>query len=138
MVWAAVWVDERGRGRRSPLVLMDRDTNAPKSGYFSKSYIKALTKGLSPKWRNSHQFMHDNAAIHTSLKVREFLTDHHIQPIIWPPYSPDLNPIEHLWWCSKSACIGTTHSITTIVHHRRSGVGFARLCTGAGVPYLRG
>jgi hypothetical protein len=101
MVWAAVWVDERGRGRRSPLVIMDRDTNAPKSGYSSKSYIKAFTKGLPPNWCNFHQYMHDNAAIHTSLKVREFLTDHHIQPLISPPYSPDLTPIEHLWWCLK-------------------------------------
>jgi transposase len=40
--------------------------------------------------------MHDNAPIHTH-KVRDFLVEHGMDVIDWPPYSPDMNPIEYCW-----------------------------------------
>lgn len=96
MVWGCIWIDERGRGRRSPLVIMERSNDALRRGYNSQSYIRALTRGLLPHWRRSYLFVQDNASIHTSGATRGFLANHHIHPINWPPYSPDLNPIEHL------------------------------------------
>jgi transposase len=101
MVWALIWLDERGRPRRSLLVIMERDLDAKKRGYTAKSYINALTKGLLPYWRRSHLFMQDGAGIHCSRAVAEFLHRHHINTIDWPPYSLDLNLIEHLWWHLK-------------------------------------
>jgi transposase len=80
---------------------MDRDLSTLKQGYSSKSYIMALRKGLLPHWRHSQVFMQDNAHIHTLRTAMAFLRSHGITPITWPPYLPDLNPIDHLWWHLK-------------------------------------
>jgi hypothetical protein len=50
MVWAMIWLDERGQPRRSELLIMERDFETKKQGYSSASYIKTLEEGL----RNSY------------------------------------------------------------------------------------
>ena len=42
--------------------------------------------------------MQDNASIHTAQKVKEWFAQNNITTTDWPPYSPDLNPIENAWW----------------------------------------
>lgn len=42
-------------------------------------------------------FQHDNAKPHTAIKVEEWLKSQHVQYLEWPPYSPDISPIENLW-----------------------------------------
>ena len=39
----------------------------------------------------------DNAPQHKSLLIRTWLFNNGIQCLDFPPYSPDLNPIENLW-----------------------------------------
>jgi tRNA A37 threonylcarbamoyladenosine biosynthesis protein TsaE len=59
-------------------------------------YQQALEGGLFPIYEPGDTFQQDNARIHTSYSTQEFLEENGIWIIEWPPYSPDINPIEHL------------------------------------------
>lgn len=43
------------------------------------------------------QFIQDSAPGHAAALTLEDLQSRGIEPIYWPPYSPDLNPIEAIW-----------------------------------------
>ena len=42
-------------------------------------------------------YQQDNAPCHKAKSVISYLRDQDIEVMSWPPYSPDLSPIENLW-----------------------------------------
>ena len=94
MVWACFT-----RGRRSELIFMNGDQTSEKHGYTATSYTETLERGLVPFMRANNYFMQDNTPIHTARHTKQWLQDMQIAMFepSWPPWSPDLNPIEHVW-----------------------------------------
>ena len=69
----------------------------------SKLYTKILRDNLAPSAANvlpdgeQRYFLMDNAPTHKSLRSQEVIFNASCTVLDFPPYSPDLNPIENLW-----------------------------------------
>ena len=76
---------------------MSRDPDSARQGYSARSYMDTLSDGLIPFYEPGMVFQQDNAPIHTACATVRWFEEHGIELMkSWPPYSPDLNPIEHL------------------------------------------
>ena len=96
MVWAAFW----GSGNRTPLYIMERDFESKKNGFSANSYIEVLD-AHAQYMNDDLVFVQDNASIHIAHKVTDWFKEQRVRITDWPPYSPDLNPIENAWHTMK-------------------------------------
>lgn len=89
MVWGAVSVHHR-----SELVVIQGNLTAAQ-------YIEQVLQPHVIPFFEAHPevrvYQQDNARPHAARLTRHFLQDQDIPVMRWMPYSPDFNPIEHLW-----------------------------------------
>ncbi|GHU12984.1 transposase [Alphaproteobacteria bacterium] len=69
-------------------------------------------KCLVPALKPGQVVILDNAKFHNKEKLRKIIEKAGCRVIFLPPYSPDLNPIEHFWDWLKN-------KIRNIIHHGR-------------------
>ena len=94
MVWGYFWGKRKG-----PLVPITQNINKTR-------YVRLLRRYLFPV---IHQmisfgmqledilFQQDNAPVHKDYSIMDWFERNCIELVEHPPYSPDLNPIEHVW-----------------------------------------
>ena len=92
MIWAAIW-----GGGHTEIYQTSRDEESARRRYSSRSYLEIIEDYLPVIWESGMEFMQDNAPIHTANIIKNWSDGHGIPLVDWPPYSPDLNPIEHAW-----------------------------------------
>ena len=78
-----------------PNSIIQGSFNAAKYLDFLINYVKPF--GDQIYGAGNYSLLHDNSPIHTATIVRDYLrTEFHERVHDHPPFSPDLNPIEHL------------------------------------------
>ena len=96
MVWGAV-----GWWGKSELCICEENVTA-------HYYTQILGEYLAPFMPNftRYRLMHDNAAPHKAALTKNWLAEFGIKTLDdYPPYSPELNPIEHVWsWMHAFVC----------------------------------
>ncbi|UYV68104.1 hypothetical protein LAZ67_5003069 [Cordylochernes scorpioides] len=86
MVWGAIAYDSR-----SPLLRIQGTMTAQR---YVDDVLRPVTLPYLQGVPNA-LYQQDNARPHTARISQQALQD--VQKLPWPPYSPDLSPIEHLW-----------------------------------------
>jgi hypothetical protein len=90
------------------------------------NYKDTLTNYLLPAighWYGDGDctFQQDNAPCHKADSVTQFLQEYNFQVMEWPPYSPDISPIENLWAIVKRQVHASTlHSKEELIGKLRT------------------
>lgn len=69
----------------------------------NKKNYNCVLKTAFPFFKNlfgnlGWRIKHDNVSIHTARSVKLLIQKEKVKVLEWPPYFPDLNIIDNVWW----------------------------------------
>ncbi|CAH1996830.1 unnamed protein product [Acanthoscelides obtectus] len=109
MVWGAI-----GYGSRSPLIFIRGNMNAQR--YIHEVLEPHLLPYLDTLADPTSQ--QDNARPHVARVTIDFFQHNDVTLLPWPPRSPDLSPIEHVWDMMGRRLLNLQRSPQTLEAHR--------------------
>ena len=86
-----------------------KNLNAERYLSFSRNDLPSLLENVAPEVQEDMWLQNDGCPAHDARAVREHLNMVYpnrwigrLGPILWPPHSPDLNPLDFFYWgCLK-------------------------------------
>ncbi|KAM4061295.1 DDE superfamily endonuclease [Hirsutella rhossiliensis] len=97
--------------RRTSLTPMLGDPDSARGGVTARRVLETLQESLPTIAEPGYTFAQDNASTHTAAIVQAWLgcwvEENRVDLVDWPPYSPDLNPIENVWKLLKESIMET-------------------------------
>ena len=97
-------------------------------GYSNKAIYETYVEHvLVPALRPGMVVVIDNASFHKSEKIEQLIESVGCKILFLPPYSPDLNPIEHHWAAIKNAIRKAAETATNFYDAAVTAIG--QICT---------
>jgi transposase len=109
IIWCAI-----SQLHRSPIVVIDGTLDSKKYVNILKAHLLPFVNRLSVETGQEATFQQDNAPVHNSEATTDWLNSKGITYLDWPPYSPDLNPIENVFGLLAKAVYAGNRQFDTV------------------------